>query len=134
MLPNRSVPAVLYAAKSTEDRHASIPDQLDRNRALAAREGWAVVGEFTDENFSAYSRNRGPGLERAKQLAIELAEREGRCFLVALHSDRIARGAGDAPNAADHLVEVVAFLRRHGVNLRTVEDDFFADDRIGLLM
>src|SRR5207245_7427212 len=40
----------------------------------------------------------------------------------------------DAPAAADHLVEVVAHLRRHGVRLRTVEDDFFADDRIGLLM
>lgn len=134
MPDNRSVPAVLYAAKSTEDKHASIPDQLARNRALAERENWRVAGEFSDEGFSAYSRNRGPDLEKAKALATELAEREGECFLVALHSDRVARGAGDAPNAADHLVEVVATLRRHSVRLRTVEDDFFADDRIGLLM
>lgn len=134
MSDNRSVPAVLYAAKSTEDKKASIPDQLDRGRDLAEREGWRVEGEFSDENFSAYSRNRGPDLEKAKALALELAEQEGRCFLVALHSDRVARGAGDAPDSADHLVEVVANLRRHNVSLRTVEDDFFADDRIGLMM
>ena len=56
MLSKPSVPAVLYAAKSTEDRHGSIPDQLARTRALADREGWAVHGEFQDESFSAYSR------------------------------------------------------------------------------
>lgn len=127
-------PAVLYAAKSTEDKHGSIPDQLIKNRQLADGEGWAIADEFSDEGFSAYSGNRGPDLEKAKALAIELAEQHGECFLVALHSDRVARGAGDAPGAADHLVEVVAHLRRHGVRLRTVEDDFFADDRIGLLM
>lgn len=126
--------AVLYAAKSTEDKHGSIPDQLAKNRDLANREHWAIHGEFTDEGFSAYSGNRGPGLEEAKTMAISLAEQHGSCLLVALHSDRVARGAGDAPGAADHLVEVVAHLRRHGISLRTVEDDFFADDRIGLLM
>ncbi|HWM55527.1 MAG TPA: recombinase family protein [Solirubrobacterales bacterium] len=134
MQEQRSQQAVIYAAKSTEDKHGSIPDQLVKNRRLADREDWSVADEFSDEGFSAYSGNRGPGLEEAKALAIELAELHGECFLVALHSDRVARGAGDAPGAADHLVEVVAHLRRHGVRLRTVEDDFFADDRIGLLM
>jgi site-specific DNA recombinase len=128
------VPAVLYAAKSTEDKHGSIPDQLRKTRRLSEREEWQMFGEFTDEGFSAYSGNRGPGLEEAKEKVVELAATYGECVLVALHSDRVARGAGDEPNAADHLVEVVAFLRRHGVRLRTVEDDFFADDRIGLLM
>jgi DNA invertase Pin-like site-specific DNA recombinase len=127
-------PAVLYAAKSTEDKHGSIPDQLAKTRRLAKAEGWSVRGEFSDEGFSAYSGNRGPDLEWAKAKAIELAQKHGECLLVALHSDRIARGAGDRPGAADHLVEVVAHLRRHGVRLRTVEDDFFADERIGLLM
>jgi site-specific DNA recombinase len=127
-------PAVLYAAKSTEDKHGSIPDQLAKTRRLSDGEDWRMAGEFTDEGFSAYSGNRGPGLEEAKDAAIELAVKHGECLLVALHSDRVARGAGDAPGAADHLVEVVAHLRRHGVRLRTVEDDFFADDRIGLLM
>lgn len=134
MPDKRTVPAVLYAAKSTEDKHGSIPDQLAKTARLSGSEDWRVVDEFSDEGFSAYSGNRGPDLEKAKALAIQLAADHGECFLVALHSDRIARGAGDAPGAADHLVEVVAFLRRHGVRLRTVEDDFFADDRIGLLM
>lgn len=129
-----SCPAVLYAAKSTEDKHGSIPDQLVKTRRLAEAEDWSIADQFKDEGFSAFSGNRGPGLEEAKALAIELAAEHGECLLVALHSDRIARGAGDAPGAADHLVEVVAHLRRHGVRLRTVEDDFFADDRIGLLM
>jgi DNA invertase Pin-like site-specific DNA recombinase len=131
---SRPEPAVLYAAKSTEDRHGSIPDQLTRTGALATAKGWLVRDRFSDEGFSAYSRNRGPGLQQAKARAVELAARHGVCHLVALHSDRIARGAGDAPGAAEHLVEVVAFLRRHGVLLRTVEDDLFADERIGLLM
>jgi site-specific DNA recombinase len=134
MHEKRIVPAVLYAAKSTEDKHGSIPDQLVKTRRLADKEAWAVADDFSDEGFSAYSGNRGPDLEKAKALAIELAAQHGECLLVALHSDRVARGAGDAPGAADHLVEVVAHLRRHGVRLRTVEDDFFADDRIGLLM
>ncbi|HVX31691.1 MAG TPA: recombinase family protein [Solirubrobacterales bacterium] len=128
------LPAVLYAAKSTEDRHGSIPDQLARTRWLAEGEGREIAGEFCDEGFSAYTGNRGPGLEQAKARAIGLARTRGGCLLVALHSDRVARGAGDAPGAAEHLVEVVAFLRRHGVRLRTVEDDLFADERIGLLM
>jgi DNA invertase Pin-like site-specific DNA recombinase len=134
MQDNRSVPAVLYAAKSTEDKHGSIPDQAAKTRRLAEKEEWSIFGEFTDEGFSAYSGNRGPGLEEAKTKAVALAAEHGECLLVALHSDRVARGAGDEPGAADHLVEVVAHLRRHGVRLRTVEDDFFADDRIGLLM
>ncbi len=36
-------PAVIYAAKSTEDKHGSIPTQIEDCRALAAREGWEVV-------------------------------------------------------------------------------------------
>jgi site-specific DNA recombinase len=129
-----TLPAIVYAAKSTEDKHGSIPDQLLKTRRLCENEDWPMLGEFSDEGFSAYSGNRGPGLEDAKAKAIELAAEHGGCLLVALHSDRVARGAGDEPGAADHLVEVVAHLRRHGVRLRTVEDDFFADDRIGLLM
>ena len=57
-----TTPAVIYAAKSTEDKHGSIGTQLEDCRALAERNGFEVVGEFTDEAFSAYSGNRGPGL------------------------------------------------------------------------
>jgi site-specific DNA recombinase len=110
------VKAVVYAAKSTEDRAGSIPSQLADCRALAEREGWEVVGEFKDENFSAYTGNRGPGLEAAKHTAAEAAE----CVLLTQHSDRFARGAGDAPGDADHLIELHFWARRHGVRLWTV--------------
>ena len=120
--------AILYAAKSTEDSHGSIKTQLADCRAMAETEGWEIVGEYTDEGFSAYSGNRGPGLEQARE---QLASAD---LLVAQHSDRVARGAGDRPDAADHLVEVVASLRRGGAQLRTCQDDFFADPRIGLVM
>ena len=112
--------AVIYAAKSTEDKHGSIPTQLEDCRARAEREGWEVVGEFTDEAFSAYHGNRGPGLERAKALAVATAAEHGRCVLVAQDADRFARGAGDAPGAADHLGEVYFAMRRQGVALWSV--------------
>jgi site-specific DNA recombinase len=121
--------AVLYAAKSTEDKRGSIPTQLDECRAMAEREGWKIVAEFQDEGFSAYSGNRGPGLERARELAAEV-----KGVLVAQHSDRLARGAGDAPGAAEHLVEVLMWANRHQVVLRTVQDDFFHDPRTNVQM
>ena len=82
------IPAVIYAAKSTEDKHGSIPTQLEDCRELAKREGWEVVGEFSDEAFSAYHGNRGPGLLQAKRRAVELAAEHGRCILVAQDADR----------------------------------------------
>ena len=45
--------AVVYAAKSTEDKRGSIATQLRDCRDLAECEGWEVVGEFRDEGFSA---------------------------------------------------------------------------------
>jgi site-specific DNA recombinase len=115
-----STRAVIYAAKSTEDRHGSIPTQIEDCRKLAEREGWEVVGQFSDEAFSAYSGNRGPGLERAKALATETAAESGECILVAQDADRFARGAGDEPGAADHLGEVYFAMNRQRVELWTV--------------
>jgi DNA invertase Pin-like site-specific DNA recombinase len=119
--------AIIYAAKSTEDKHNSIGGkddgergQLDDCRDMAAREGWKIVGEFSDEGFSAYSGNRGPGLAAARQKAVEVAP----SVLVCQHSDRLARGAGDAPGAAEHLAEILFWARRHNVQLRSVQDDF----------
>jgi hypothetical protein len=97
---------VVYAAKSTEDKHGSIPTQLEDCRRRAEREGWQVVAEFRDEAFSACSGNRGPGLERAKALAAAPAAKSGRCILIAQDADRLAPGTGDARGAANHLSEV----------------------------
>jgi site-specific DNA recombinase len=116
--------AVVYCAKSTQDRKASIPDQLIDCREMAAENGWTVIGEFSDENFSAYSGNRGPGLEAAKRRATEAARKSGSIvMLVAQAHDRFARGAGDAPGAPQSLGELWHELRRKNVHLRTVEDD-----------
>src|SRR4051812_4556682 len=95
--------AVLYASKSTEDVHGSIGTQIEDCRTMAQRQGWEIAGEFSDEAFSAYHGNRGPGLAKAKTLAVQVAADCGRCVLVAQDADRFARGAGDAPGAADHL-------------------------------
>jgi DNA invertase Pin-like site-specific DNA recombinase len=59
---SETVRAAIYCAKSTEDRNASLPEQLDDCRQMAAENGWTIVGEFSDEKFSAYSGNRAPGL------------------------------------------------------------------------
>ena len=118
------IPAVLYAAKSTQDKHRSIPTQLDDGRAMAAEHGWTACAEHSDEGFSAYSGNRGDGFAQAKARAVELAREHGSCMLVAQAADRFARGSGDKPGAADALIEIWHAMRRQGVELRSVEDDF----------
>lgn len=115
-----SVPAVIYAAKSTEDIHGSIPDQLNDCRAMAEREGWAVVDEFTDEGHSAWSGDRGQGLADARARAEAVVAEQGSCALVVQHTDRLARG--DAVKAT-HLVEHYLWALKAGVRLRSVQDD-----------
>ncbi len=109
--------AVIYAAKSTEDKRGSIDTQLADCHQLAEREGWNVVDEFKDEGFSAYRGNRGPGLAGAKDALAKHAP----CVLVVQHTDRLARGAGDEPGAADHLMELFFSLGRQGVDLWAVQ-------------
>jgi site-specific DNA recombinase len=108
-------PAILYAAKSTEDKHGSIPTQLDDGRALAEQEGLEVVAAYKDKNASAYKGNRGPELAAA----LEHAERIGATLIVQ-HSDRLARGDG---KQARHLAELFFASNRTGVTLRSVQDD-----------
>ena len=113
--------AVIYAAKSTEDKHGWIPTQLDDARVLAEREGLEVVGQYSDEAASAFKGDRGPGLARA----LAHAESE-RCALIVQHSDRLARG--DA-RQAKHLVEYALWAIKTGVTIRSVQDaQTFASD------
>jgi DNA invertase Pin-like site-specific DNA recombinase len=119
------IPAVIYAAKSTEDKHGSIASQLADCRKMAAENSWRVVGEYEDEGFSAYSRSRGPGLAEAREHAARAAAEFGTTvMLVAQHSDRLSRGAGDKPGAAEALIEIWHAERRREVHLRSVQDDF----------
>lgn len=106
--------AVVYAAKSTEDKHGSIPTQIEDCRALAAREEWEVVGTYVDEAKSAFHGNRGDDLARARAHA----ERIGGVIVVQ-HSDRLARGDGIK---ADHLVELVLWAMKAGVTLASDQD------------
>jgi len=93
-----TVPCVIYGAKSTTDKHASIPEQITEAMAMAAEQGWTVVGTFSDEGFSAYSGNRGPGLEAAKRRAAEAAaENRTTAMLLAQAHDRFARGPVTVP-------------------------------------
>lgn len=123
------IPCVIYAAKSTEDTRGSIGTQIDDCRAAIARQGGREIeGEpLTDENHSAYSANRGPGLAEAKLRAAESARAHGEAELWVQHSDRLARGDG---RTADHLAEIFFAMRRQNVRLRSVQDDANLEDVI----
>lgn len=117
---------VVYAAKSTEDRRGSIPDQLRECRELihGDRER-ELVGEYVDERFSAFSANRGPGLVDAMQHAEEIVLEHGHAELWVQHSDRLARGDGIR---ARHTVEIGLWALKRGVSVRCVQDpDTFRD-------
>jgi Resolvase, N terminal domain len=81
------IPAVIYAAKSTEDHRGSIPTQL-----ADCREHAPGAPQFSDEAASAYHGNRGQGLTDARDATIRLAADHGACELWVQHSDRLARG------------------------------------------
>ena len=116
-----STPAVIYGAKSTADLRDSIPTQLVDARALAEREGLAVVAEFSDEAASAFKGDRGPGLSGA----LAECERLAPCALIVQHSDRLARGDG---RRARHLVEYALWALKADVTIRSVQDpQTFAD-------
>jgi site-specific DNA recombinase len=123
--------AILYAAKSTEDKHGSIPTQLADARAMAEREGCEVVGEYSDEAKSAYSGNRGAGLAAAQEHAAGLAAEGHAVAVFVQHSDRIARGDGIA---AAHVVQHFWAAKRDGYQIRSVQDDStFSDSADGLM-
>jgi site-specific DNA recombinase len=115
-------PAILYAAKSTEDKHGSIPTQLKDGRAFAEREGFKVVAKYEDEKASAYKGDRGPGLAEALAHAARIG-----AALIVQHSDRLARGDG---KQARHLAELFFASSRKGITLRSVQDDSTFDSPI----
>jgi DNA invertase Pin-like site-specific DNA recombinase len=122
MKPEAGGEAILYAAKSTEDKRGSIPTQLADGRAFAQREGLSVVGEYADEAASAWSGDRGPQLAAA----LDHAGRIG-AQLIVQHSDRLARGDG---KQARHLAELFFSANRADVRLRSVQDDSTFDSPI----
>lgn len=120
--------AILYAAKSTADKNASIPAQLADGRRMAEADGWTIVDEFHDENKSAFTGNRGEGLANAQQLAEELTERDDveQVGIFIQHSDRLARG--DAIQAA-HLLEYVLWAVKTDVYFFSDQDPVTFENR-----
>jgi hypothetical protein len=117
---------ILYAAKSTEDRHGSIPGQIqDCRDAIDHASDRILTGEYFDEACSAYTGNRGPELVNAMRHAEELAREHGIAELWAQHSDRLARGDG---RTARHAVEIALWALKRDVRIRTIQDsDTFRD-------
>ncbi len=107
--------AILYAAKSTEDIHGSIPTQLEDGRRLAEQRAWRSWPSTPTRPPPPTTGDRGPELAAA----LEHAERIGGTLIVQ-HSDRLARGDG---KQARHLAELFFFANRVGVTLRSVQDD-----------
>jgi DNA invertase Pin-like site-specific DNA recombinase len=118
-------PAVIYAAKSTEDLRGSIATQTTECEAFCAHDGLVIDGVYFDEAKSAYHGSRGDGLLQAREHAERLAAEGGRCALVVQHTDRLARGDGVT---AQHLVEILLWARKAGVRIRSVQDDSTGDN------
>jgi site-specific DNA recombinase len=112
--------AILYAAKSTKDKRGSIPTQLEDCRAMAAGNGWEIVGEYADEDESGWSGDRGPQLAAAIAHAERLRHDAHGVVLVVQHSDRLARGDG---RIARHLGELYFWALKAGLEIRSVQDD-----------
>ena len=113
-------PLALEGRRLLEQEHRgqarSHPD-ADRGLSCASRaRGLGGRRRVQRRSVLRLQGNRGPGLEQAKARAVSTAAEHGRCVLVAQDADRFARGAGDAPGAADHLGEVYFAMKRQGVD------------------
>ena len=82
---------VIYARFSTDkQRDASIEDQIDSCRDLAAREGWEIVGTYQDRAISGASMFR-PGIE-----ALQRDAKAGKFDIVLAEAmDRLLRKLAD---------------------------------------
>lgn len=122
--------AILYGAKSTTDEHGSIPTQLQDARAMAEREGFEVVAEYSEDGRSAYRGNRGPQLAAAKEHAIRLVADGADVAIFVQHSDRIARGDGVEQMA---VIQYVWEARAAGYSFRSCQDDSTFTEASGLM-
>jgi site-specific DNA recombinase len=123
-----SIPAVLYAAKSTPDEKESNVSQLEECRSRALDElGRSLVSEHHEANKSGWKGDRGDELEAALKAAEAAAEQDGHAELWVWKSERLARGSGRKDEARS-LLEVYTRCKRAGVTLRSVIDDAYVQD------
>jgi site-specific DNA recombinase len=89
---------------------AGISRQLDDCRELATRRGWQIVGEFTDNDISAYSGKRRPGY-----LELLDAVRAGNVdAIVCWHPDRLTRNPRE-------LEDVLSLVESHDISVATCQ-------------
>jgi DNA invertase Pin-like site-specific DNA recombinase len=120
-----SPPVVGYAAKSDRDEHDSIGTQVAKISANVEREGLRLAAPiYYEDARSGFKGDRGPELEAAIRHATELADEHGSALLWVWHSSRLGRGSGRKGEARS-LQEVLTYLLRHGVTVRSVEDNDF---------
>ncbi|MFL5782437.1 MAG: recombinase family protein [Thermoleophilaceae bacterium] len=112
-------PAVIYAAKSTDDTAGSIDGQITDCRALADTLGFEVIAVFKDEAKSGYHGNRGHDLARMMQFAEKVARERGTCNVLVQHSDRLGRGDG---KRARHTVEYALWALKNDLTLHSAQD------------
>lgn len=124
-MPSASVPCVIYAAKSSQDEHDALADQVKSCQAAIEREGGRhVLGDpYAEDSASGFTSERGPQLEAAMRAATAAAGADVRVELWVWHSSRLARGSGHAGQRS--LSKIHADLLYAGVQIRSVEDDAF---------
>lgn len=115
-----STKAAIYARQSL-DVSEGIERQLTRMRADAARRGWDVVREYTDNEVSA-SKVRGPGTQWARMLAD--ADRGVFTHVVAVDLDRLVRSTRDLIALTERNLRVVTLDGE--IDLSTADGEFRA--------
>ncbi|MFG3492968.1 recombinase family protein [Streptomyces sp. NPDC047972] len=104
--------AVIYV-RISQDRtgaHLGVDRQREDCEALAARNGWAVVEVYVDNDISAYSGKKRPAY---RQLLNDLSEGTAT-VVIAWHNDRLHRSPTE-------LEEYIDISERHGVSTHTVQ-------------
>lgn len=106
----RRVGLYLRISQDRSGKKAGVDRQRKEDRALAAQLGWEIVGEYVDNDVSAYKKKRRPQYERLK------ADLEaGRIdAIICWHPDRMYR-------TAKELEAVIDLVNAVGAEVRTVE-------------
>ena len=110
----------IYTRYSTDRQSdASTADQLRVCRERAAREGWSIAAQFSDEGISCAALGNRPAVQQLQQQAFP------RAFDVVLVTDlsRLSRNQGD-------LLKLIERLRFRGVRVLGVQDAFDSSARI----
>lgn len=84
---------------------------------------------YYEDARSSFKGDRGPELEATIRHVIELANEHGSALLWVWHSSRLARGSGRKGEARS-ILEVLTYLLRHRVTVRSVEDNEFTTNEM----